>query len=284
MRGKRGVSTIIGMTLLIVILTVFIGSLYVINTSYQTYLQDVKTKTEYLIEKENENLEFTSIILKNNVTLMPYIKNIGGVPVKIVSIWVNDTYIDLEKNNTILLPGEVVGIDTGVVPTSNESLVIKVVTERGNIFTTTWPFLTHIGAGSSSIVGGTGNLSLTIKIAGHAKKKGIEKIGNITLVNDGPVAFKVNWLTVLIAINIDTGIIYSVHLDKVNNTNIAFSQTEFDSQWISPGAEFVLEFKFPPDQKPPAGTYDLYLHLHGYDEWGNIYIQALYLGRYNITE
>lgn len=277
---KKGIGTIVGMTLLIVLLTIFLGSIYVITVSYQNYLNNSDTRTKFLIEKKEEDIEVTNIVLKNNLTLMLYIKNTGGVPTKILSMWVNDTHIDLENNNTILLPGETISIDTGVAPTSNESYTMKMISERGNIFTTTWPFLTHIGAGSSSIPGGTGNLSLSVSTLAHAK---ILSIGNITLVNDGPVAFKVNWLTTLIAININTGVIYSVHLDKVNNTDIAFQQNEFDSQWISPGDEFVLEFKFPPDEKPPTGTYDLYLHLHGYDQWGNLYVQALYLGRYDLT-
>ena len=136
---NRGISTVVGLILVVIIATVLLSSIYVIMNSYQELFETSEARGKFLVEKRSEDLTITDAELSFNNTLVLKIKNTGSVTLKIITIWVNNTYKDLINSNVILTPGETTTIDTNCTIEVDKEYIVKLVTERGNIFTTFIP-------------------------------------------------------------------------------------------------------------------------------------------------
>jgi len=132
---RRGISTVIGLLLLVIIVTVFLSSLYTIMNSYQELFRSFDERARFLIEKRGEELSIVRMELDLDNTLVVEVKNVGSVTTRIVTIWVNDTYSDLSNASVILVPGDTTRIDTNCTVEVDKEYVVKLVTERGSVFT-----------------------------------------------------------------------------------------------------------------------------------------------------
>ncbi len=141
---RRGIGTLIAIAMLVILFAIFVSTFYVINLSFQNLLQTSKERMHYSTEKRSENIRFENVYTGAGNILYLDIRNIGAVPVKILSIWINDTHISLEDRNIYIMPGEVKTIDTGYSIDPDKKYVIEIVSSRGKIYLTTYPFPTPI--------------------------------------------------------------------------------------------------------------------------------------------
>jgi hypothetical protein len=80
---------------------------------------------------------------------------------------------------------------------------------------------------------------------------------------------------------------YSGYLNKVSNGTIEknigpTTPSDLESMLILPGENVTLYFDMY--ERVPQGTYDVYIEIVGYDSTGSFYTQAVYLGRYSISQ
>ncbi len=284
MYSRKGVSTIIGMLLLVIILLVFLNTLYIVSNRFDAYVTTANQVSENYLERIKENVLISNIYVTGNNTLSIEISNEGDSTVGIVGIWINDTLRNYTNHPIYIGVGEKRIIDTGVPALYNYTYIIEAVTERGNIIVRSWPQPTHIGNGEAEVPGGTGATNFTAPSSSWANGQ-LKDVGVSTIKNVGGVAFKLNFLTRIVFTSPSTNKSYSGYLDEVDNgtKTISISSTtpQTESMWIYPGDNVTLHFTMY--ERPPEGVYDVYLELVGYDSRGNFYTQSIYLGRYEFS-
>ena len=136
---RRGISTVVGLIFMVIIALSLFSSIYVVMNSYQDLFETSDTRYRFLVDKRSEDLTIVDAELDLDNTLLLEIKNTGSITLRIITIWVNDSYTDLVNKNVVLTPGDTVTVDTNYTIQVGENYIIKIVTERGNIFTTFIP-------------------------------------------------------------------------------------------------------------------------------------------------
>ena len=285
MYSRKGVSTIIGMLLLVIILLVFLNTLYIISNRFDTYVTTANQVSKNYLEQIKENILISNIYVTGNNTLSIELSNEGDLTVGIVGIWVNDTLRNYTNHPIYIGVGRKRIIDTGVPALYNVTYIIEAVTERGNIIASRWPKSIHIGNGAAEVPGGAGAANL-IAPQGSWSNGQLKDVGVSTIKNVGSLAFKINFLTRIVFTSPSANRSYSGYLDEVENETTTKSigpttPSGLESMWIYPGDNVTLHFTMY--ERPPEGVYDVYLELVGYDLRGNFYTQSIYLGRYEIS-
>jgi len=138
-REKKGISTIIAAVFMIAVIVLGL-SVLTSGISFQNKLGQVVTETTLAETEQNkERIELRDVTIvsnKFNITLA----NTGILPVKIVRAWFTNTTDTLgwhrqyDNLNKLINPGDTLtnfGQDLSLVPKTNSSYTIKVVTERG---------------------------------------------------------------------------------------------------------------------------------------------------------
>ena len=289
MRSK-GVSTVVAMALLVVMLVSAFAAFYVIAARLDEYQRAVLFASEFDVERVHEEGSITDLYLDDDGTLLFEVTNYGSVTMRLVSLWINDTRVDLEPLMLYVEPGRDVVFDSNFIPSLTDTYFFKVVTERGTILSVTWPILTHIGEGGASVP--PAEESIIIGRADWAGKGAKAKLKSLTVAevkNIGLVAFKLNYLTRIIFTDVETGESFAAVLTKVTYEDSSFDdiglqEPTFETRkFIYPNETVTLDFKFPDGwSRPTPGDYAIYLHLHGYDAHANLYVQAIYLGTYTL--
>jgi|Deesub1362B_J571_1020462.scaffolds.fasta_scaffold00005_419 archaellum component FlaF (FlaF/FlaG flagellin family) len=279
---KKGISTIMGAIILIIIIITFFSSLYAITVKLDFYQQAISEASEDIVERNKEDISVVALYL-TGTGIKIELFNEGGVTARIVSLWINDTFYDLMDNDLYVSPGSKLSIQTTFVPEGNKTYIFKIVTERGNLIIDYYPKLVHIGSGNAGVPGGAGAATITpgTWAAGRFKEVTVAIIKNV-----GTVAFKLNFLTRIVFVDVSTGTVYSGYIESITvgttTKNIGpTTPSDVESMWIYPGDEASITFRMY--EEPIEGTYDIYLHLMGYDAYGSFYTQALYLGRYTLS-
>lgn len=277
---REGVSTVIAILLLVILITSFFGMFYTLSVRLDEYQDRVIQVNNEILEKAKEDVEIVNIYLSDNGTLIFQVYNDGGYTARLVSLWVNDTHIDLTDDYLYIGPGQFLSFDSGVTVEGNKTYTFKLVTERGNIIIDYWPKLTHIGTGAAEVPGGVGGAELVGSwAAGKLTSVDVAEIRNI-----GTVPFKLNVLCRIVFLRVSDGKAYSGYIKQINDTSISpTAPADWESDWIYPGETAVLSFTMY--ETPESGYYyDVYLHLFGYDGYGNLYSQSIYLGRYYLEQ
>jgi len=124
---RRGVSPVIAILLLIAI-AVAVGILtYVWVTGYISSLVNMPTGIE--------NLIIESYYVNGN-TLTLYIRNVGGIPATIDTIYLmNQEFVRTTLSSVVVInPGDVVSVNVDISGLSSGRYLVKVVTRRGSLF------------------------------------------------------------------------------------------------------------------------------------------------------
>lgn len=133
-KKKRGVSTVLGTLIFIGILFTSVVPMMLVMKQADTIYTKKVHETEIIDdERERENLIVYTYTTQDLQKITVKVKNGGDVPVKIVRVWINDqcnvtdTVISTNSEKE-LGPFEVSGVEEG------DTAVVKVTTERGNVF------------------------------------------------------------------------------------------------------------------------------------------------------
>jgi len=139
-RRRRGTSTVLGTLIFVgIMFTAVIPMLLVMNqadTIHEIRKVEVGRLEE---EKASEKISFYAYLLEEdpldpiNDKINLRIKNYGSIPVKIVSVWINDEKYPQEDVNIKSM--ETKSLDTLIVDQVLSSYIVKVITEKGNVFT-----------------------------------------------------------------------------------------------------------------------------------------------------
>lgn len=137
LRKGRGVSTVLGTLIFIGILFSAVIPMFLVmkqaDTIYTQKVHEMENRDE---ERASEVVEaYGYPVNETSSELMVRVANNGVVPIKIVRIWVND--VDYSQNTMVAsLETEVLG-PFPVSLKDGTSYVVKVTTERGNVFAST---------------------------------------------------------------------------------------------------------------------------------------------------
>jgi len=140
-RSRKGTSTVLGTLIFVgIMFTAVIPMLLVMNqanTLHEMRKVEVGRLDE---EKDSEEINFYAYPLEDD-PLDPdpdhdeidlRIRNQGSVPVKIVSVWINDVKYPQDVNINSM---DTISLDPLTVDQGLASYTVKVITENGNIFT-----------------------------------------------------------------------------------------------------------------------------------------------------
>ena len=136
---RRGEATIIALVLLALFIISLIATLFIVNSAINTYMETSKKVFRNVEEKRAEDLTILDIYLDDaDSTLIIKVRNSGDIYLGIISIWINNTNIQL--NSTIYLsPEEVRNIDTGYQIDESKKYIVEIVSERGRIYYGKYP-------------------------------------------------------------------------------------------------------------------------------------------------
>ena len=136
---RRGEATIIALVLLALFIISLIATLLIVNSAINTYMETSKKVFRNVEEKRAEDLTILDTYLDDaDSTLIIKVKNSGDIYLGIISIWINNTNIQL--NSTIYLsPEEVKNIDTGYQINQSKEYIVEIVSERGRIYYGKYP-------------------------------------------------------------------------------------------------------------------------------------------------
>lgn len=150
--SRSGVSAIVGAVILFsMIFTVGAGYFTFIAQNQQILNTETLSRSQTENERTNESYGALSSIIQSNNNIGLNITNTGSVATKLVAIimsnssWVKvlDGQVGQQTTPNLPLylnPSASTGIvDTGIVPTSGQNYSIKILSERGNMFQTTYP-------------------------------------------------------------------------------------------------------------------------------------------------
>jgi len=144
MKRRKGVSPVVSSVLLTAIVvalgtSIFLWAVLLLNS----YSQGISSSNLMSEEKLKEDFIVEHAVLNDTNRLIIYVRNIGDIDVKIVSIWVyNETQllfnIQLEEG-IVIYSQELKQIDRRVDYSwvSGETYKIKIVSERGNSYSIT---------------------------------------------------------------------------------------------------------------------------------------------------
>ncbi len=130
---RRGVSTILGTLIFIGILFTSVLPMMLVmkqaDTIYTKKIHELENKDDERVREDLIVYTFAGVLTEIKLR----IKNKGEVPVKIVRVWTNDEY---HTENTTILSYSEQNLGPFEVPDVliNDTVSVKVVTERGNIF------------------------------------------------------------------------------------------------------------------------------------------------------
>lgn len=148
----RAVSGVIGALILFVMLFTVGTSYFVfVNTNNSRFSQAFFNGSSAVLSRLSENLVLTTLLYRNHIGV--YWNNTGGIGVNATGLYV------LDKIGTVMVcmgvglpnscakvvfpyvdPGKGSGIvDTGYTPASGTTYIIKLVSQRGSVFTATYP-------------------------------------------------------------------------------------------------------------------------------------------------
>lgn len=271
----RGISTIIGALLFLTMMLAFLGLFYALSLSLDEYYRIVSLANTEEWNRVREDIVISNIYLENS-ELVIELYNKGGITARIVSLWINDEFRDLMKQYIYIEPGRSYKLSTGLTPTLGRTYTLKVVTERGNIVVDFHPRPVHVGQGYAEVPGGAG----AARLSGAWAAGRLKSLEVAVLENVGSVPFKINFLTRIVLVSEADGKCYSGYLTEVNGTKVGPTLPALpDSMWIYPGNVVTLTFRMV-EELDSGYYYYVYLHLIGYDSYGNFYTQSIYLGRY----
>lgn len=133
-RGRNGTSTILGTLIFVgIMFTAVIPMLLVMNqanTLYEIRKVEVRRMDE---EHSREDISFYAYTLDDPEEISVKIENRGDALVKIVRVWINDVEHQPQEGNIQSMATMVLG-PFPVVLESTTSYTVKVVTEKGNSF------------------------------------------------------------------------------------------------------------------------------------------------------
>lgn len=122
--GKRGVSNVIVVMLSLVLVTIVVSN--VILWSYQM--------NEFDLERNHEDLRITEVRALVNGTVFTF-ENSGSVTAHVVALWVdNSTQHQRYEMNLYVNSGDTVSYVAFDLNLPEKPYLVKVVTERGNVF------------------------------------------------------------------------------------------------------------------------------------------------------
>lgn len=132
-KDRRGVSTIMGTLIFIGILfTSVIPMMLVMKQADTIYVQKVKEVEVKDDERVKEDL-VVYIYPGEETEIKVRVKNQGTLPVKIVRVWINDEYNSTSESIPTGTQKDLGPFNVTDIP-EGDTVNVKVVTERGNIF------------------------------------------------------------------------------------------------------------------------------------------------------
>jgi len=136
---RRGISTILGTIIFVGIMFTAVIPMFLVMNQADTLHEIRKIEVGRLDEeKASEEINFYAYILEEEPidplydTIDLRIKNEGRVPIKIVRVWINDVEYPQNENINSMDTKIITSLSVDQVLTS---YTVKVITERGNIFT-----------------------------------------------------------------------------------------------------------------------------------------------------
>ncbi len=138
--NRRAVSSLVGAAFFVVLFVLGFNLVLYQLAQYDAYTHQLLTKTQFERERLSENLQIVTFKTASNVLNLT-VSNSGGVPIRLVRIWVtnqsaNPLWHQGFAVNYVLDPGNTtknIGSNLGTFSSSN-TLVAKIITERGNTF------------------------------------------------------------------------------------------------------------------------------------------------------
>ncbi len=138
--NRRAVSSLVGAAFFVVLFVLGFNLVLYQLAQYDAYTHQLLTKTQFERERLSENLQIVSFKAGSNVLNLT-ISNSGGVPIRLVRIWVtnqsaNPLWHQGFAVNYVLDPGNTtknIGSNLGTF-SSSKTFVAKIITDRGNAF------------------------------------------------------------------------------------------------------------------------------------------------------
>lgn len=133
-KGRRGVSTVLGTLIFIGILFTSAIPMYLVmkqaDTIFTQKIHEMESRDE---ERAREEVDaYAYPIEETSNQLKVRVENKGGIPVKVVRVWINDAY---HAQNDIIPSMEKRFLGPfNVSLQSNSSYAVTITTERGNVF------------------------------------------------------------------------------------------------------------------------------------------------------
>lgn len=302
---RKGIGTILGATFFIIIVLLAFGTFMALASRFDVYRGVVSEMEQLDWEKLNERLDIVSIKLHGiNHVLNLTITNTGAFTAHLVQLWVinytanEHKYVALD----IYIPPGATLVNVAYsspsvwLKPSGGPYAIRVVTERGNIFSVHWPLERPPFIGGATFSNGTLNVLPGVfeKIDKCDVKDPYKGDGDffVKVQNPvaGPVGLVVNFLSRAIFVDVSSGRVYSAYIINwfspaaCKGAEISHSQEKEDSAIVRVGDYMIFGFtepeslepptKPPPPAKIPAGTYNVYFIFQGYDENGAFYVQT----------
>ena len=171
MSKKRGVSGIVASVILFTMLfTIGTGYLIAINQINHLYVKTYVKSSEQTQDQLKERLELIAMLVNDKLSILT--TNKGELPLSIITIMVRNAdgvvagYYNASSSTItprlpiFLNPLDTVSITTDIEPTSLQKYGIKLLTDRGNIFSATYPPVKNELAARALSSGALGDLYL----------------------------------------------------------------------------------------------------------------------------
>lgn len=171
MSKKRGVSGIVASVILFTMLfTIGTGYLIAINQINHLYVKTYVKSSEQTQDQLKERLELIAMLVNDKLSILT--TNKGELPLSIITIMVRNAdgvvagYYNASSSTItprlpiFLNPLDTVSITTDIEPTSLQKYEIKLLTDRGNIFSATYPPVKNELAARALSSGALGDLYL----------------------------------------------------------------------------------------------------------------------------
>lgn len=137
---RKGQATIVAMILFILFLSSLVATIYIINTAINRYVDTSRSAFKKISEKGIESLTILDAYPdESDFTLVIKVRNSGDTPLRILSIWINNTIVQLDDSNIYLIPNEVATIDTNVTIRPTDKYIINIISDRGKIYYFRYP-------------------------------------------------------------------------------------------------------------------------------------------------
>jgi archaellum component FlaF (FlaF/FlaG flagellin family) len=188
---KRGVSGIVAAVILFTLLfTVGTGYLIAINQINKMYVNTYIKSSEQAQERLKENLEPVAMLVNGKLSILAI--NRGGLPLSIIAIMVRDAegvvvrYYNVSSTTItprlpiFLNPLDTESITTDIEPKSLQKYEIKLLTDRGNVFSATYPPVKNELAARALSSGALGDLYLEFGLYSYYR------VSSNTLYYQGP--------------------------------------------------------------------------------------------------